>query len=141
LFHYIQKDKSEQHESVCCQQPQNSKPGEKPFGDPHRYIIEDDDVLSNLIESKTGTYCRNCKNVVTYEEQVCTKCFLLNPQLLFLSTQFDLKNFAPAPNSNVSTSKVTVEKYKPEDGEIAHQYKSKRDKYRQHKNTPYDRKH
>jgi len=77
------------------------------------------------------------KCALNYVEVICPKCFLLNPQLLFVSTQYDLKNFAPKAQSD--TLQVIVRKEKKGDGQKENHHKSRREKEKPHNKTPYDR--
>jgi len=139
ILHYIEKGKLEQHEAFCTSR-EDSGTGQLPAGDPMKYDVEGDDELNKLITEKTGTYCRICKQILNYVEVICPKCFLLNPQLLFVSTQYDLKNFAPKAQSDTAQVIVRKEKKGEEgDGQKENHHKSRREKEKPRNKTPYDR--
>ena len=54
-------------------------------------------------------YCRGCKNIVTYGDQKCSQCHMLNPQILFNDTTKLLSMFLTTFDVLRETNIITEE--------------------------------
>eukprot|EP00026_Physarum_polycephalum_P010877 Phypoly_transcript_11062.p1 GENE.Phypoly_transcript_11062~~Phypoly_transcript_11062.p1 ORF type:complete len:230 (-),score=25.87 Phypoly_transcript_11062:383-1072(-) len=84
--HLVENDKVKIHQSLCLDGGARLME--------HTLMLADDERLTELIETQKGTYCRGCRNEITYQDKTCPHCHMLNPQILFEHTRSLLKGFA-----------------------------------------------